>query len=347
MSQPAVPGRLDRADPDLSERQRGLFAALVAQHAVTARPVGSETLAREAGVPLSPASIRSALAELEGLGLLDRPNAGAGRVPTARGWELYVRAMLTPAELPAEWQGEMDRVLLHSTRDIAQLLNHASHLLSDLTRQLGLALAASLEDEPLADLELAPLDRNRALLVLVLGPGAARTLVLELESPLEAAELEEVEAVLRERLSGRPLSEVRERLASDPDLARGSALRVVSRAARGSWSRAVTTPFYRAGLMHIARSPEFADAGRLGSLLEAVESGSPLDRLMVGCLEGQAMVRVGVDEDDALSGCSLVSYTLPGSVWGAVGVLGPLRMDYASVLAVVEGVGARLAERLA
>ena len=59
------------------------------------------------------------------------------------------------------------------------------------------------------------------------------------------------------------------------------------------------------------------------------------------------MVRVGVDEDDALSGCSLVSYTLPGSVWGAVGVLGPLRMDYASVLAVVEGVGARLAERLA
>jgi heat-inducible transcriptional repressor len=68
---------------------------------------------------------------------------------------------------------------------------------------------------------------------------------------------------------------------------------------------------------------------------------------MMGPLEGRAMVRVGVDEDDALSDCSLVSYALPGTVWGAVGVLGPLRMDYARVLAVVEGVGARLAERLA
>ena len=79
--------------------------------------------------------------------------------------------------------------------------------------------------------------------------------------------------------------------------------------------------------MNIAEHPEFADAARLGSVLRAVESGTPLDRLMVRSVEGQVAVRVGVDEDRALAGCSLVSYALPGSVRGAVGVLGPLRIE--------------------
>lgn len=347
MSEPSVPGRLSQGDPDLTERQREVFEALVRHHGRTARPVSSETLAREAGIPLSPASIRAALAELEGMGLLERPHASAGRVPTARGWEHYVRVLLTPVPLPAAWAEEMDRVLLHSARDIEQLLNDASRLLSVFTRQLGLALAASLDQEPLSGLELAALDRRRALLVLHVGARAVRTLVLELESPLEARELEQVEAVLRERLIGLPLAQVRARLAADWELARGSAVRVVALSARAGWAAPVSTPLYRAGVIHIARLPEFADAHRLGSLLQAVESGSPLDRLMVACLEGQAMVRVGVDEDLALSGCSLVSYALPGALWGAVGVLGPLRMDYARALSVVDAVGARLAERLA
>ena len=100
------------------------------------------------------------------------------------------------------------------------------------------------------------------------------------------------------------------------------------------------------GAMHIAELPEFADAARLGSVLRAVESRTPLDRLRVRSVEGQVAVRVGVDEDRALAGCSLVSYALPGSVHGAVGVLGPLRMDYARTLAVVDAVGSRLADLL-
>jgi heat-inducible transcriptional repressor len=347
MSEPAIPGRLSREDPDLTDRQRQVFDALVRLHGRTARPVSSETLAREGGIRLSPASIRGALAELESLGLLERPHASAGRVPTARGWELYVRVLLVPAPLPAAWVEEIDGVLLHSERDIEHLLNDASRLLSGLTRQLGLARAASLEAEPLSGLELSALDRRRALLVLKLGARTVRTLVLELDTPLEAAELDAVAAVLRERLIGLPLAAVRQRLGGDGALARGGAVRVVARSALQGWRTPVSTPLYRAGVIHIARHPEFADADRLGLLLEAVETGSPLDRLMVACFEGQAMVRVGVDEDHALSGCSLVSYALPGAVWGAIGVLGPLRMDYARALAAVDAVGSRLAERLA
>jgi heat-inducible transcriptional repressor len=346
MSQPAFPGRLNREDPDLTERQSRVFAALLRVHSATARPVGSETLAGRPEIRLSPASVRAALADLEAAGLLERSSVSSGRVPTARGFEFHVRAMLSPAELPAALVEEVDARLRRSVDDVEAMLDEASRLLSALTRQLGLALATALDHESLAGLDLEPLDERRALLVFHLGAGALHTLVLELESPLEHAELVEVAGVLRERLVGRLMSEVRDRLAHDPELVRGSAVRIVALAATGSWAHPVSTPLYRAGISRIAEQPEFAATERLTPILRLVESGSPLDRLMVMGVEGHAAVRVGLDEDSALAGCSLVSYALPGSIRGAVGVLGPLRMDYARALAAVDAVGRRVADLL-
>jgi heat-inducible transcriptional repressor len=346
MSQPAVIGNRSVSDPALSARLCEVFSALVEVHRESAHPVGAETLAHRAGLRLSPASVRHALAELEGLGLLEQRHASAGRVPTPRGVDLYVRTLLAPALLPPGLVAEIERTLSRSTRDIQELLSEASRLLSTLTHQLGLAVASVLDDEPVRELELAALDPRRSLLVLNLGDGHVRTLALELEGPLRPEEVAEVAEVLRERLAGLPLAEVRARLATDADLARDSAVRVVARAAMAGWTRPVSTPLYASGAMHMAELPEFADAARLGSVLRSVESGAPLDRLMVRTVEGQAAVRAGVDEDRALAACSLVSYSLPGSVRAAVGVLGPLRMDYARTLAVVDAVGSRVADLL-
>jgi heat-inducible transcriptional repressor len=345
MSQPAFPGGLSHSDPDLSDRQREVFRALLGVHARTAQPVGSEALSAAAGAG-SPASVRVVLAELEELGLLERAHCSSGRVPTARGWAFHVRAQLVPVALPPAVLREVDQVLSRSTHDVERLLNEASRLLSSLTRQLGLALAASLDDTPLRDVDLAALGERRTLMVLDLGATAARTLVLELESPLDPDQLPEVRAVLRERLVGRTLEQVRERLATDATLARHSAARIVARAAAAGWSEPVRTPLFATGAMWFAELPEFASSARLAPVLRSVESGSPLDRLMVASVEGQTAVRVGVDEAPALARMSLVSFALPGSVRGAVGVLGPLRMDYAYTLAVVDAVGARLAELL-
>lgn len=346
MSRPALPGTIHQADPDLSERHRAVFEALVLLHGRSARPVGSEAVTAGSGLGLSPACVRGALAELEGLGLIEKTRASGGRRPTADGWGYFVRHLLVPAELPAETLAAMDRVLRDSAEDVERLLHEASRLLSSLTRQMGLALAASLDQEVLSRLDLTPLEGRRALLVLRLGEAHVRTLVLELESPLHAEELSEVADTLRERLVGRRLSDVRGRLEDDPELVRSSALRIVASAARRGWAAPVSTPLFAAGALHMAEQPEFASAPRLGSVLHAVECGTPLHRLMVGSHEGTAAVRVGLDEDLALARCSLVTYSLPGTVSGAVAVLGPLRMDYARALAVVDAVGSRVADLL-
>jgi heat-inducible transcriptional repressor len=344
MSELAFPGGLSRGDPSLSERHREVLAAVVGIHGRMARPVGSETLAHEGGIPLSSASIRNALAELEEMGLLERHHSSAGRTPSIRGYEYFIRALVRPAELPDHVQAEIDRILLRSAHDVEQLLNEASRLLSSITHQLGLAVASTLELERLVRLDLESLGERRALMVLGLEAGAAQTLVLELDSPLDREELEEVAVVLRERVVGLSLQEVRDRLAGDPELVRWSAARLVARAAAESWSRAVATPLFSAGAAHMAQQPEFASSRRLGAILAAVESVTPLDRLMVLGIEGLAGVRVGLGEGPGLAACSLVSYRLPGRVPAAVGVLGPLRMNYAYALAVVDTVGARVAE---
>ncbi len=344
MSQPAFPGRLTPGDPDLTERQRRIFTTLVEVHGATARPVASEVLAQQGDIAVSSASVRAELSELEAMGLLERLHSSAGRVPTARGYELYVRRLLTPAVLDRAIVSEVERALGRSVHDVRRLLDEASRILSSLTHELGLALAASLSSELLTGLDLSPLHERRVLLVFNLGEGTLRTLVLELDSPLERDELEEVSGVLRERLLGRTLAEVRDRLERDPELVRTSAVRIVSAAAARSWEQPVETPLYRAGAMHIAEHPEFS--GSIGPILRAVEGGSPLDRLLVNGVEGQVCARVGLDEDIALAGCSLVAYPLPGRVRGAVGVLGPLRMNYALAFAVVDAVGARVTEIL-
>ena len=345
MSHPAFPGGVHREDPELSDRHRQVFTALVELHGETARPIGSEALAQQGGIGLSAASIRSALSELEAAGMLARAHASSGRVPSETGYDFFVRHLLTPAALSPAVLAQVDETLGRSARDVEHLLGEASRLLSSLTHQLGLALTTSLERERLAELDLEPLDARRTLMVLGLGAGVVRTLVLELDSPLEPGELAEVAAVLRERLIGRELAEVRQRLAADPELVRRSAVRMVARAAAARWASAPSA-LWSAGAGRIAEQPEFAEGSRLGSLLRVIESGPPLDRLMVEGAEGQPAVRVGLDEDSALSRCSLVSYPLPGTMRGAVGVLGPMRMDYAMVFSIVDAVGRRVADLL-
>jgi heat-inducible transcriptional repressor len=345
MSEIAFPGGPRRDDPELSERQRHIFLSLLELHRRTSQPVGSDALSRVPGVPWSPAGIRTTLAELESLGMLHRGHASAGRLPTPAGYAFHVRRELEPAPLAASVLREVDERLRRASRDVEALLAEASRLLSELTFQMGLAVAAAFEQERLVHLELQPLGPRRALMALGLGGGVVHTVVLPLESELDEEALFEAAEALRSRLVGLTLGQVRMRLATDLELIDDATVRIVSRAATASWGHA-DGAWFSAGAGEFATQPEFADRERLGSLLRVVESGPPLDRLMVDTVEGQAAVHVALDQDRALTGLSLVSFALPGRQRAGLGVLGPLRMDYARCLAVVDAVGARVADYL-
>jgi heat-inducible transcriptional repressor len=125
--------------------------------------VASETLAQLGRIGLSAASIRNELAGLESAGLLERSHASSGRVPSVQGYEYFVRTIVVPAVLPADLVAQVDETLSRSAQDVEHLLHEASRLLSSITHQLGLALAASLERETLTRLDLAGSDRRNVL----------------------------------------------------------------------------------------------------------------------------------------------------------------------------------------
>lgn len=342
MSHPVLPGGVSRGDVELTPRQREVFSGVLSLHRRTCRPVGSEGLAAR-GVRGSAASIRQVLAELESMGLLVRGHAAGGRLPSGAGYAWYVRHEVTPRPLADDELRAIDERLRRSARDVDQLLREASRLLSTLALQLGLAASSPLEHERLSGIEVAPLDPERCLLVLELSGGGVRTLRLELESPLDASAQADVARVLRERLLGIELAEARERLAGDPELVRDTAVRIVVRAAAASWGAPAASTMFSAGMGWIAAQPEFAAAPLLAPLLRLVESGPPLDRLLVTPVAGQAAVRIALDEDAALEGLSLVAFPVAGGAPVALGILGPVRMDYARALAVVDAVGTRVA----
>jgi heat-inducible transcriptional repressor len=345
MTEIAFPGGVREDDPDLTDRQRLVFLALVSLYRRHPHPVSSDALSRIPGIRWSPAGIRSTLVELETLGLIQRVHALAGRFPTAAGYTFHIRHALTPQVLPEAVLREVDLRLRQVRGDVEALLAEASRVLSSLSRQLGLAVATAFDREELANLELSPLGPRRTLMILRLGSGATHTLVLDLPNLLNADDLGEAEDVLKSRLTGLTLGEVRERLATDPELVEDATVRIVASAARASWDEPGTTLF-SSGAGEFATQPEFADREKLASLLHVLETGPPLDRIMMGPAEGQPAVQVALDQNEALEGLSLVSFSLPGRRRSAVGVLGPLRMDYARCVAVVEAVGARVAAYL-
>ncbi len=327
---------------DLTPRQRQVLELLVRQFLATARPVASQALAVEGGYAWAPATLRQAMNELEDLGLLEQPHAAAGRVPTDRGYRLFVDALAAPAPPTPEEQETIDRALAASARDVEQILTQVSRVLAELSTQVGFALAPSLDDVELSGLELVPLAERRALLVLALGEARVRPVTVEVESPLGREELARVASLLRERLLGHTLREARRRLAGDEALVKDGAVALVTAAVQTAIVLAARPGVFVGGTVHAARHPEFREAQSLRPLLDLIDRSEPWRDLVHGEEPGLA-VTIGREHGrPEWAHLSLVSFRLPGPGDASIGLLGPRRMDYARVMGLVDYAGRRL-----
>jgi heat-inducible transcriptional repressor len=333
-----LPRRLE----DLTPRQRSVLELLVRQFLATARPVASQALAVEGGFAWAPATLRQAMGELEDLGLLEQPHAAAGRVPTDRGYRLFVDGLVAPAPLGDEERAAIESSLARSARDIEELLTQASHLLAELSTQVGFAVAPHAGDAELSGLELVHLGERRVLLVLSVRGGMVRTMQLELTSALSRGELDRVARLLAERLLGRTLAEVRRRLEGDAELVRDGAVAIVADAVAGALATARPAGVFVDGAASVARHPEFREPTQLRPLLALLDRGEPWRELVAGDESGLS-VTIGREHGRAeWAHLSLVRFRMPGPGDASIGLLGPRRMDYGRAMGLVDFVGRRL-----
>ncbi|PSQ87481.1 MAG: heat-inducible transcription repressor HrcA [Bacteroidetes bacterium SW_8_64_56] len=340
----SVEPRDDR--PSLSDRERNILRLVVEQFVDTAGPVGSRSLAKDANVDLSAASIRNTMADLEDMGYLDHPYTSAGRVPTQLGYRTFVDELMDTPEL-SEVEREVLKVkLARLVSDTDELLSESTRLLSKLTNLLGIALSPRLSTAVLDRLDIVPLSGSRLMFVLSVRGGLVKTVVLSFESDLPRSKIDRIVSILNERIAGLTLREIRdtyeERLKDLPDDT--GLVQLVLDEASLLFSEPDEGRLQFDGTQNIISQPEFQEPDDVRQLIETIEDEDRIVQVLENLFEanpeavGQAVVRIGSETDEAeMDDYSIVlsPYQL-GDTVGSLGVIGPKRMDYGRAVALVE-----------
>ena len=332
---------------ELNERSRRIFAEIVNVYLATGEATGSRTLSRRLLESLSPATIRNVMADLEEMGLLYAPHTSAGRLPTEMGLRLFVDGLLQFGELSDDERGSISAALEASGRSLEDTLTEASSMLSGLSAAAGLVLAPKTEGA-LRHIEFVPLGPGRALVVLVAADGHVENRVIETPPGLPPSALQQAGNYLNNRLAGRGLAELRvtvaeELAANRTELDALSAQVVASGLATwtGEGSRGGNLIVRGQGRL-LADVTQIERLAAIQLLFERLETQETMLKLLE-LAETSEGVRIFIGSESGLFGTSGVSMVVAparsegsGRIVGAIGVIGPTRINYGRIIPVVD-----------
>ncbi|MDS4021406.1 MAG: heat-inducible transcriptional repressor HrcA [Candidatus Competibacter sp.] len=337
--------------PVLNERTQHLLKILVERHIRDGQPVGSRTLARDAGLDLSPATIRNVMADLEELGYLRSPHTSAGRVPTARGYRFFIDALLNLRPLDDRVVEILRQRIDQPVQNRAELARLVSDLLSGVTHLAGVVMLPRRNVVTLRQVEFLPLSENRVLVILVLNAQEVQNRIIQTRRPYNAVELQQAANYLNAQFAGKDIRQVREALLRDLREARDSLDRLMQTVVEMAEQTFETEPdgddYVVAGQTHLMQCADLSDLDKLRQLFEAFNHKRDLLHLFDQCLHAEG-VQIFIGEESGfvvLEGCSVVTapYTVEGQVLGVLGVIGPTRMAYDRVIPVVDATARLLA----
>jgi heat-inducible transcriptional repressor len=345
--------RIDNKD-DLDPRTRQLLRALIGRYIRDGQPVGSQTLARHAGLDVSPATIRNILADLEEIGLLAAPHTSAGRVPTARGLRVFVDSLIEWRP-PAERQIQLIHEGLAAQGSTQEVLRDASSRLSEISHFVGLVTVPRRDRFAFRHIDFVRLDERRVLAILVFTDGEVQNRAVEVPRPLSASELEWIANYLNQNYAGLGLTEIRGRLVAELDDERREVDRRM--AATVALAQATLQPVDDEDMLVSGQTKlmggaqGLADVERLRELFEAFQRKSELLQVLEGCLRADG-VRLFIGEESGVTSmeqCTLIAapYASGGRVLGVLGVIGPTRMDYDRVITTVQATAQALSRTMA
>ncbi len=335
-------------EPELSDRARHFLKVLIERYIRDGQPVGSRTLARDARLDLSPATVRNVMADLEEMGLVRSPHTSAGRVPTVKGYRLFVDSLISLQPMDEQ---EIERLRGElAGADLPQdLVESASRLLAGITHMAGVVMMPRQERVVIRELQFVPLSERRLLAILVTSQGEVLNRVVETERAFERPELERASRFINEHYAGLDLETIQKRLVDeleahrrDLDRLMAEALTVANRALQVEEGE---DDFVVTGQTNLMDFDELARLDRIKELFEAFAEKQQILHLLERCVRGRG-VQLYIGEESGygpLEPCSLVTapYKVDDRVVGVLGVIGPTRMAYDRVIPLVD-VTARL-----
>jgi heat-inducible transcriptional repressor len=325
---------------ELQDKRHALvLSEVVRAHIETGEPVSSRAVARRYPEPLSPATIRNVMAELEEAGYLYQPHPSAGRLPTASGYQFFVRHCAGQARLNAKDE-EWIRAELGAANSLEEFTTRAGHILAIVSGGVGIVVSPPLARLSLEHIRFLLVPDGRVLAVVIARGGTMRDKLVRVARPFTQQELDRTAEYLNRRYAGWSLDAIRAdllaRLERDrQDYEQLAAALVLC--APGLLEPGAAREVYVEGTAQIATAPEFSDHSKLRELLEAIEEKRRLVDLLTGCIESPepVYVRIGVEEiSKAGQNLALIGapYSRRAEGQGSLGILGPLRMNYERVI---------------
>jgi len=324
----------------LDDRAHLLLKALVERYIAEGQPIGSRTLSRASGLELSPATIRNVMSDLEDMGLIVSPHTSAGRIPTARGYRLFVDTMLTAQRDLHTFSSPLGAPRLAPDQP-QKVISNAAHMLSSLSQFVGVVMAPR-RTSVFRHIEFLRLSEKRFLVIIVSPDGDVQNRVIFTETDYSASQLIEASNFLNSHYAGMAMEEVRERLKNEVEALRGEIATLMQEAVLVS-SEAIESrdEVVVSGERNLLAVSDFSsDMGNLRKLFDLFEQKAQLMRLLdvSSRAEGVRIYIGGESQVIPYQELSVVTapYEVDGRVVGTLGVIGPMRMPYEKMIQIVD-----------
>ena len=328
---------------ELPERSLFLFKSLVDHFINDGQPVGSRTLARDLGLDISAATIRNVMSDLEELGLLQSPHTSAGRIPTARGYRLFVDSLLRVGDLGND---EIHRIAeeMEAVNNTQNLMQRTSSMLSDITHLASVVMLPRIEQSTLNQVEFVSLSDNRILVIFVMSDNEVQNRIIHTARKYSASELEQAANYLNKMFTGKDLNDIRKNMLAELESMKDNVNKLMQAAIEMAQQAIHTNSqdgdYVLAGETNLMGVSGWGDIERLKRLFDTFNQKRDILHLLEQSINAKG-VQIFIGEEsgyEVLDDCSIVTspYESEGQILGVLGVIGPTRMDYERVIPIVD-----------
>lgn len=336
---------------EITPRGRQILEAIIEDYIATAEPVGSSTVAKRHAMSLSSATIRNVMAQLEDQGLLHSPHTSAGRVPTDKAYRFYVDSLVGLRQVSREEKKQIITRCRQSGAGLPDILKEASRTISSLSNYLGLVIAPNFTSDMFRHIEFIRLGCNKILAILVSQNGVVQNRLVETEMDFSDSQLTTMGNYLNKLMTGLTIFEARSKILQEMQSEKVLYDSMMTQALRMSAQAVIdnSVDIFVDGQARILEQPEFSDAGRMKDIYNAFEQKGQLLQLLGKCMNADG-VHIFIGSETPVSrsaGVSMITsrFVTANNTVGLLGVIGPTRMGYSSVIPIVDYT-ARLVSKL-
>ncbi len=333
----------------LDERKQRILQAVIQDYISSAEPVGSRTLARKYDLGVSPATIRNEMADLEMLGYLEHIHTSSGRVPSSKGYRLYVDSLLPVQPMTDAEKAMIDKWYKAKVQQLDQVFQETAKIISKLTRNVSLVLAPQISKAAFRCMQFLPLDDHRVIAVLMTDAGFVENRIMEMPAGSSFEDFQRMAKVINDCLAGHTLGAIQNGSLKQIEAEIGdnglyeSAMTLIDKALNSQRKERL----YLGGTTEMMEQPEFHNVDKVKELLIMLEKDQLMKDILKAHLGDGLTVTIGQENEySGIKDCSIITatYHLDGELLGSMAVLGPTRMEYGRTMSLLNYMNNNLTE---